>query len=447
MRAPRLGTAILMTLVAVTTAHADDVAGKIEITADGAKFKVTLDNDHSNGKFWLEGANGKIAIKLPAGRACSDLSAELLNPDDNSPVGKPTIEPGSGNGCLVLAKQVPPTGYLLSLKMGSTPVTTSAKLLLMPRAENRSDPDATDTGSITLADALSCTSTATNCGDCYQPKTNTAHFEVTAVGTVLHGPTSSIDENDAIEVTVHAHRDLIPFLQVRRTSAIRNTDDLRIVGKDIKLPQLGGSRQASGEPCSKITVFLRDFAPGPATVTISARVGEKSIDLGSFEFVVNRLYHGVLGFGPVASAAKPTHYTIVDRAGTSVIEETRAKGDGKLSYAFTYTAFIKRRDLEKDLPWKSWERVNPTLGFLTQDPHLNALIGLSYDLPTIMLTVGVHLTQGERLTKQSRLFVGAPFDGQASAIPRRDVLESGLFASVQLDLRAALALIGAMGAQ
>jgi len=234
---------------------------------------------------------------------------------------------------------------------------------------------------------------------------------------------------------------------VRRTSEIRTTVDLNIAGKGIKLPALPEDRaQAGGIPeCEAQTFVLRDFAPGRGVVTITARIGDKSIDLGSFDFLVNRLYHGMLSFGPIASRAKGIRYNVVDRNGTSVIEEETAASDWVKGYAIFYTAFLHgRRDFEKPLPKKLGARVHPTVGFLLESSKRNALVGLSLEGPTILVTVGLHMTEGQRLLGQPGLAVGSPFSRPAVELPTRRVVDSGLFLSLNLDLRAAAALISAI---
>jgi hypothetical protein len=289
-----------------------------------------------------------------------------------------------------------------------------------------------------LADLLTtaCPSATVNVG--YDAGENLGEILVTPTGSVLARGVNTFDENDKLKVIVYGDARLLPLLKVARTSAF-GVPTVRIVGAGTTLPSQLIARQGAGV-CTTAEYLLSDFAPGQATVQISALQGTDFVPLGSFDFNVNPLYTGMLSLGAAWTHLVDPDYKIASTGSGSVV----ALGDDgtrDLLYTLFYTPYVwGKRDLQKKLPFGQWyKRINPTVGIVPQDIENNALIGVTIDLPAgFLVTFGRHFRQITVLPASTGLTVGSPFAG--TALPTAESWQDDNFFAVTVDLRAIVQL-------
>jgi hypothetical protein len=278
-------------------------------------------------------------------------------------------------------------------------------------------------------------------GDIIDTNTPGAHFLVTPGGSVQDRTTDPIDEDDPVFVHVISSQEAeLQMLEVTRTSATRTTGNLNIIGGGVKLADF--RREAAvAATCYHRTYELGDFAPGEATVDLSMRDVAKRTSVGTLKFNVNKLYDGIMSFGPVWTNLTDRAYGLTPQGSDQIIIETENGGDNIL-YTAAYTYFWReKRDVEKPKP--SWQqRINPTIGFSLTDPADHALAGLSLDAGQFVMTVGVHAARVTRLADGANLQVGDKFTG--TTIPTEKTWQTGAFVSVTVDARAARVLIDAI---
>lgn len=270
------------------------------------------------------------------------------------------------------------------------------------------------------------------------PADDNVHFVVTPAGSIIRQPDERVDEDDTVVFhVIGSDPDVMRSLQVARTSATRQTGSIAVIGAGARL-----RLQSRGSRCFERTFELGDFAPGEATVEISTvAANNQKVVLGTTRFNVNKLWHGIMSFGPVWSNVSDRAYGLTPQGTGNVIVESEG-GDGTLLYTAAYTYFVGGpRDIEKPRPKGSW-RVNPTIGFALNDPADHALVGLGYDAGQFVITAGVHVARVDRLASGSGLTVGGPFTG--TTVPTEKQLETGAFFAITIDARAARVLLDAI---
>lgn len=284
----------------------------------------------------------------------------------------------------------------------------------------------------------------------YDERKNLATFIVTPTGDVLARPPEIIDEDDVVKVIVVAHEDLLGKLSVRRTSDMRNIGTLNIMGADATVP--GAFLKA--KVCGTKTFFLADFKPGKGEVTIAVQTtqgtGTATTTTGTFEFNVDTLYSGAFSLGPMYSTLKDPTFGLVSNGTGNVVTETE-KGANRVLVAIIYTPFIwGRRDPEKEHlhPMLDYHRLNPMFGIVANDVSNNAIVGLSYNLSSmIYLNAGAHFGKVKRIDANSGLTVGGAFTGSGTTIPTQTQWKTGFFAGFSMDLNAAAKFFGLVTAK
>lgn len=297
----------------------------------------------------------------------------------------------------------------------------------------------------TLAELLVTACGAATVPVTYDAKADLGSILVTPTANVLARGVDTFDENDTLRVIVYGDVRLLPLLKVERTSAF-NIPAVRIVGAGETLPEQLIARQGAGV-CGTAEYRLSDFAPGEATVQISALQGSGAdfVTLGSFDFNVNPLYTGILSLGAAWTKAVDPGFKLASD-GTEQVIALGDEGDDDLVYALFYTPYVwGKRDLEKKIPRSRWyEHVNPTVGIVPQDLQENALVGVTVDLPAgFLVTFGVHFREIEALPEDTGLAVGSPFSGTADQLPTAESWEDETFFAVTVDLRAIVQLFAA----
>jgi hypothetical protein len=350
------------------------------------------------------------------------------------------------NGRLFKVKEPPEQGIDVTVLLQARKL---AKIELMPaRIVPQADTSPKPAGSATtLQELLTCIHPAIDFKP-YDLEGNYAEFVTNALGTVLGGPPTRdgevVDEDDTVFVRVLVHPDLYPYLRVKRTSDTRTLGTLNIAGQGVKLERQseGGEAAARIPVCKVFNARLTDFKAGTGKVRISAQIGDEDKELGTFEFAVSPIYHGILSFGPFTSNVVNDSFKLVESGGQSIIAPGE-EGEDETSYAIWYTHFVwGGRDLEKK-PRRWYHRINPSIGIVTNHLDEHALAGVSIDLGAFVLVAGSHFARTTVLSRASGLEVGDEFTGAADAIPTATKWKSSSYYGVSVDLRAAAALIKA----
>lgn len=265
-------------------------------------------------------------------------------------------------------------------------------------------------------------------------------FVVTPGGSVQDRTTQPIDEDDVVSIHVlSTDQGLLQSLEVTRTSATRTTGNITLAGSGVKIPAIKRESQEDLPPCFYRTYEVSDLAPGEVTVDIAARVQAKRTSLGTLKFNVNRLYDGIISFGPAWTNLTDRAYGLTPQGTDQIIIETE-DGSSDVLYAAAYTYFWRgKRDLEKEKPKEITQRLNPTIGFTLNDPGKHALAGISYDGGHFVFTIGLHGARVTRLAPDSGAKVGEKFVG--TTIPTQKKWQTGFFFAVTVDARAARALL------
>jgi hypothetical protein len=276
----------------------------------------------------------------------------------------------------------------------------------------------------------------------YLQKQNIAHFVVTPGGSILQYPEQPVDENDLVTVHVFGPDNIVDHVEVARTSATRPTGALSVVGGGETLARFS----AADIVCVERQFTLGDFAPGEATVEMYTSDKGTKTTLGSFKFNVNKLYDGILNFGPVwTRQLADTSFKLAPSGQDKIIVASEEKRQN-ITYVLGYTYYAwGKRDLEKQYDWRT--HINPTLAFSINNMSDHALAGVTCDIGQILITAGVHFAHVTRLNSASGLQPGSKFTSADTDIPTAKRWEHRPFLGVTVDLRAANALLKALGAK
>jgi hypothetical protein len=315
--------------------------------------------------------------------------------------------------------------------------------LLRGAATANTDTD-TDTTTTTGGDGKRVVPVQTICDrvrfePAYSQSGNRAHIVVTVGGSIIQQPREMIDENDIVVVhVVDEDESRLRSIEVSRVSPTRTTGNLSLIGEGTTFtPQ---SRTTN--VCYERQFELSNFAPGEGKVEIATVTNNQRTVTGTTTFTVDRLYDGILSLGPAWSHVVDESYGLApNAAGQNVIVKT-ADGNSDIVYAVQYTQYMwGRRDVEKDYPL--YQHFNPSIGFSMTNFKDHALAGVSFDWKQFLFTAGAHFARVTRLAEGTAL--GSTFTGAATAIPTEKEWQSGLYFAVTVDVRAAKALLTAIG--
>jgi hypothetical protein len=280
---------------------------------------------------------------------------------------------------------------------------------------------------------------------------DTARFVVNPLGIVAARPPENIDEADVVEVTVVGAQQLLPQLVVRRSSAFRTPGGLSILGAEVEIPVDVSAlhRQAEGleSMCDARVYRLADFAPGRGEVEIAVRAESGEQSLGTFDFGVNRLYHGAISLGVLWTTLGDPEFGLVFNGQDSVITQTEdppgadkaEPNGGRFLWGLFYHPFIPKRDIEKEKT-----RATFALGVGLNDVSENFFLGGSLDAASsVYLVVGLHAGRVTDIDERSGLRLGDPFEGTSDQIPTVRKWKVGFFIGGSVDVRAAVQLLRA----
>jgi len=275
----------------------------------------------------------------------------------------------------------------------------------------------------------------------YELAANRAHFYVTPDASILKKP-AHVDEDDSVIVHVVATRPgdeaLLDTIKVARTSPTR-VPATRIVGSDVTITNL----KAAGGKCER-TFTLGDFNPdeGAVEITRTEGVAEKK---DTFKFTVDKLYAGTLSFGPIFTRGVGNQTFKLAPKGDKKVIVGSEEGSKNVVYVIDYTYYMwGQRDLEKGDP-RWFAHINPTIGISVNNMSDHAIFGATIDIGQFLFTIGSHLEHVNRLASSSGLAAGSEFAGEEAAIPQSKRWLTHGFVGVSVDLRAAAALLKALG--
>lgn len=374
----------------------------------------------------LQGAKcDDVEIAMPGKKFTPDRSTVAVN-NEQVPLLSGTIE----------AKDISTEGSTLTISNASKKLLT----LTLKKAAGQNAGNANGAGQTDDTTPLDPCWLLT-LGDIPGTNASGAHFLVTAGGSVQDRTTDPINETDPVFIhVISSDQAELQMLEVIRTSATRTTGNLNILGGGIKLGDF--RREAAvAKICYHRTYELGDFAPGEATVDFSMRDVAKRTSVGTLKFNVNKLYDGIISFGPVWTNVADRAYGLAPQGTDQVIIETE-HGEDDILYSAMYTYFWRqKRDVEKPKPPLS-QRINPTIGFSLTSPANHALAGISIDGGQFVFTAGLHAANVTRLADGANVNVGDKFTG--TTVPTEKTWQTGFFFSVTVDARAARALFDAI---
>lgn len=269
---------------------------------------------------------------------------------------------------------------------------------------------------------------------------------VTPLGTTLTPLPSYFSEADTITVTVVADVHLIYSLQVRRKSSIRVVTG-RILGEDQQLPKLDQQAEtvAATAPCISRSFTVTNFAPGTGEVEIVATTDANPVTLGSFQILVDPVYLGMFSIGALWTPLVSPDFAVATRDGQQVIVASES-GNRRMEYMFLFTPFVwdhLERDVRRPMSdRKFYEWVNPSVGFVLNDPLNNVLVGATLDLQSAVLVTGGAIFSHVR--ELDGVKVGDPFPSAASSLPIQRHWKNDWFLGVSVDLRVGVKLLRAV---
>jgi hypothetical protein len=280
----------------------------------------------------------------------------------------------------------------------------------------------------------------------YDRDGDVGHVWISPNGAVLSPLPKRFDQNDTLVVMIYADERLLRILQVSRKSDFAIVAGT-ILGADVKLPDSitrhGEGGKADTPTCGVGYFSVTNFAPGRGEIEVSARLAEQDVSLGSFEIAVDPVYSGMFSLGAAWTPLVDPDFGVASRDGEQVVIATET-GSRRLSYVFLYTPFLwdgLERDVRKG-PRKFWHRINPSVGFVVDDPLDNVLFGATVDVrAAILFTAGVYVSHVRKL---DGVDVGDTFSGESSDLPVTKHWDKDWFVSVSIDLRAAVSLVRAV---
>jgi hypothetical protein len=268
---------------------------------------------------------------------------------------------------------------------------------------------------------------------------------VTPLGATLTPLPDHFAETDTLTVTVIGDKRLLDSLIVDRKSSIR-TDYGRVLGED-QLPKggnfFGQALEAPDlKPCGQKSFTVSSFAAGTGEVDIVAATDTDQVTLGAFKFPVDPVYIGMYSIGAVWTPLIDPSFGVATRNGTQVIVQSE-QGSRRMGYALMFTPFLwdgLQRDVRRPINAdKLWHYINPSVGFLLNDPVNNALVGVTLDLQScILLTGGVLFSH---VTELDGAKPGDAFSGMASDIPTHKRWKKDWFVGVSVDVRIGVKLL------
>ena len=445
-----VGLSLVMSLVPVSAQQATPLTASA--SQSGGQIQITGDLASSNS---VPSGAGTINLTvncplIPPGTVdCTLLTAEVMNadgsvqqsvPSDRAPAPTPRKATFTINRFLFL-------NTTRSLRLAHRTLTASAA----SQVSVVTAPTTAVAGTLSEALAAECIDPSYRWPAPYQG--NTARFLVTPRGVVLQRPDRPIDEDDVVIVRVPMIEGLLPRLVVRRLSAIRQPNTMRVLGEESRIGGL--FEQAAGAPvvpprCSFRDFELADFAPGKGEVEISIFTDQGDERTGLFDFNVSPLYAGAFSLGVARSDLVDPQFGLrsVDAADpmddadqfitVTSDPETRNRGEAtpgsQLQYVVFYTPFLGTGDV-----LKRGIGVSPTFGVALDTPRENVFLGAAVDWQAkFYVMFGWHFGRINSLAKESGLIVGSRFDGDVDDIPVVREWGSEFFFGAAIDVRVAV---------
>jgi hypothetical protein len=380
------------------------------------------------------GGNEPINIKVTCAtaEACTNLSVQFRGDD---------VCKAAGTTCEgTIAKE--------NVKLGDLVVSSGGKAIFSSKLKPpTSGTAATTAQKIPLTEMLRTPCRFRLPGDvaAYDRNTNEAYFVTDVLGNVKIAPEENVDENDRVHVIVFADTRLLPVLHVFRKSAIRTLGTVNLAGSGLTISVPTTTAQAivvTTPKCSSQEYILTAFAPGKGEVQIDAETDDQTETVGNFEFLVDKLYDGIISAGITRSNLSDRDFKLVTQGDKKIIFATEE--DGSNEYAVFLSAFLRRRDLEKAAQGPR-DIIAPTIGISMKHPGDHAYVGLSANWKLFVFTVGEHFAHVTTLAKASGLHEGDAFTGAEADIPKAKRWKHATFFGVSMDLRAMTQFFATLG--
>jgi hypothetical protein len=188
-----------------------------------------------------------------------------------------------------------------------------------------------------------------------------------------------------------------------------------------------------------------NFGPGTGEVEIVATIDANPVTLGSFQILVDPVYLGMFSTGALSTPLVFPDFTVAMRDGQQVVVASEV-GSRRIAYMFLFTPFVwdgLERDVRRPmLNRKFYEWVNPSVGFVLNDPLNHALFGATLDLQSTMLVTGGVIFSHVR--ELDGLKVGDAFAGTAADLPTSKRWKRDWFIGVSVDVRVGVKLLRAV---
>ena len=410
-----------------------------KVTKENGKAAITKENGGGLKENDVTDVSGTEDVKITVTCASADLCQGLtVN------FGGKDVCTAAGTSCTgTIAKTDVKLGKLIVSSGNTSIFSTTLKL-------ETAGTDTTSTKKIALSEML-----RTPCkfrlpsgapGGAYNRAASEAYFVTDVLGNVKIAPIENVDEDDRIHVIVYGDTRLLPLLHVFRKSAIRTLGTVNLAGSGLTVSVPADPAHAiteSKQPqCGFQEFILTAFASGKGEVEIDVHTDEQPEAVGSFEFLVDKLYDGILSSGVAHSSLSDTDFKLVTQGDKKVIFATEE--DGSNEYAVFLSAFLHRRDLEKPAE-RTIDLFAPTIGISMKHPADHAYVGVSVNWKLVVLTAGEHFAHVTTLSKASKLHEGDVFVGADTDLPRAKKWRAAPFVSLSMDLRAITQFFATLG--
>ncbi|HEY4244837.1 MAG TPA: hypothetical protein VGM88_33710 [Kofleriaceae bacterium] len=283
---------------------------------------------------------------------------------------------------------------------------------------------------------------------CPAPSRDVATNEVlvTPLGSLLTPLPAHFADTDTLTVTVVGAQSLLDVMQVKRKSGIRAANALSILGDGTQIPiltQAARADQPATPTCGARSFAVSDFASGTGEVEIDANItGTDAGAIGSFQLIVDATYAGMFSIGAAWTPMLSPGFDVAMRGGRQIITQTE-QGNRRLAYSFAFTPFVwdgLARDVQRPMDLKHiYTHVNPTVGFLLNDPLNNVFIGGTFDFQSaVLFTWGMMYSH---VTQLDGVHVGDAFDGSKADIPTHKAWHHDWFVGISVDVRIGVKLL------
>ncbi|MEL7361144.1 MAG: hypothetical protein AAFN13_03665 [Bacteroidota bacterium] len=250
------------------------------------------------------------------------------------------------------------------------------------------------------------------------------YVAMSTLGAVRERGGLPMDEGQTLNVYIYGKSTTIRKLNVRRTSATRNADELDLAssGNGFEVLDRGASDLLDSirdeDTCGIIAIPVSDFdAPEGKIVMEMTDVtdGNETKQVGAeYTFSVRTLFRGGISFGPLASLL-PNRAYVAATSQDGASRLTRSEGgEYEVQYALLLTYYLFG-------PRTRGTSLNPGVFLALPVSGIfgdNAYAGVSFDLGTVFVgSVGVRFGKVDRLVEAQEAFLVPDAQGTLPVLP------------------------------